>query len=515
LGGYDKDDDDDDDGDGPTVVVNQKSGDRDEGDPYVSYETVEDFVGSKSVGGFALREDEDDAYDDQPLTKVSGKVRVDKEAFDTVAYEHESDDEPADDKHEHDGVDFGGALSSWANLSSNPATATDTNPTPQGVTADGRPPLASFVLGGANLPNQNQRFRGPDLPDNYQVKRHVFGPDEHPLVLKAVSRAVQLEAADERRQEALQEALDANARSNAPTRVQTAGPMAGTTFVGLAEAMKNRFTASRASTEMQMGDQPLVPGLSRAKAGGSSGGTATPNTTADTATKTKPDIKITRTIVPFAPESLLCKRFGATRPKNVAVATMDGRNTEETYFQEEILKKAGVVSSATAFEKRKSNKDDVLASLASLNEMEVPQDSQAERPNMAIYKSIFEPESESSESEGEGALENVKEASVGVIAAEPTRFEEDTKEAPASRLAEESQIVTYKETEGSADQVDDETRRRRRGRRRSRSVDSSDASSDSRDRRKRRKKDSHKERRHRDEKKKKKKKSSKRKHEHK
>jgi hypothetical protein len=47
---------------------------------------------------------------------------------------------------------------------------------PQGVTADGWPPLASFVLGGANLPNQNEGFRDPDLPENYQVKRHVFGP---------------------------------------------------------------------------------------------------------------------------------------------------------------------------------------------------------------------------------------------------------------------------------------------------------------------------------------------------
>jgi hypothetical protein len=520
LGG-DVNDDDNDGGDGPTVV-HPKSGDReaDGGDPYVSYETVEDFVGSKSVGGFALREDEDDAYDDQLLTKVSGKVRVDKEAFDTVAYEHESDDESADAKHENDAIDFGGALSSWAanSSSSNPtATATDTNPTSQGVTADGRSPLTGFCLGGASLPNQNQRFRGPDLPENYQVKRHVFGPDEHPLVLKAVSRAVQLEVADERKQEALQEALDANARSNRPTRVaQPVGPMAGTAFVGLAEAMKNRFTASRISTETETGDQTLVPGLSHAEPGGSSGDTAPPTTTTNTAADTKPDIKITRTIVPFAPESLLCKRLGVVRPKNIVVASIDDRTTEESYFQQEILKKAGVAASTSTTERRKSSRDDVLASL---NEAEVPPEAKAERPPMAIYKSIFEPESASSESEGEATSDEDKEEKAGTIAAELARSEDSAKAspAPAPGHMEESQMVACTEPKGSAEQAGDKSGRSR-SRRRSRSAeDSSDDTSDGGERRKRRKKDSHKERRHhRDEKKKKKKKkSSKRKHEYK
>jgi hypothetical protein len=524
LGGND-DDDDNDNGDGPTVV-HPTSGDReDAGDPYVSYETVEDFVGSKSVGGFALRGDEDDAYDDQLLTKMSGgKVKIDKEAFDTVAYEHESDDEAVDTKHENDAIDFGGVLSSWAN-SSNPATATDKNPTSQGgVTTDGRPPLTGFALGGASLPNQNQRFRGPDLPENYQVKRHVFGPDEHPLVLKAVSRAVQLEVADERKQEVLQEALDANARSNRPptaSRVQPVGPMAGTTFVGLAEAMKNRFTASSSSTETKTGDQTLVPGISHAKPGGSHGETTPPNTTTDTTVKTKPEIKISRTIVPFAPEALLCKRLGVVRPKNVKAASagIGDRNTEESYFQEQILKKAGgaVSSSTVTTERRKSSKDDVLASL---NEAEVPPDAEAERPTMAIYKSIFEPESESSESESEGASDKEQEEKAEVIADELAQSEESAKASPAPGQLEESQIVAYSEPKRSDEQVDDETRERsrRRRRRRSRSAeDSSDDSSDGDERRKRRKKDSRKERRHRDEKKhkKKKKKSSKRKHEYK
>ena len=48
---------------------------------YESYEVVQDFVGSRTVGGFALQDDEDDAFDDnhsKQLTKVSNKNKPQK-----------------------------------------------------------------------------------------------------------------------------------------------------------------------------------------------------------------------------------------------------------------------------------------------------------------------------------------------------------------------------------------------------------------------------------------------------
>ena len=503
----------DDDEDGP--AVRDRLGNRgtaSSGEPYVSFETVQDFVGSKSVGGFALREDEDDAYDDQPLTKMSDKVRVDTDAFDTVAYEHESDDEPTVGVDDETGIDFGGALSLWANASKPVTTttaATDTRQTSRGVTADGKPPLKGFVLGGANAPNQNQRFRGPDLPEHYQIQRHVFAPDDHPLVLKALSQAVQLQAADERRKEALQEAMDANARSIAPTRVKRAGPIAGTAFIELGQAMKSRFTASKGSTETRDGDAPLVPGLSFVKTGESDAAIATEPSPVFTLAQAKPEIKITRNIVPFAPEALLCRRFHVRMPMNVAVANYDSRTTGESYFQEEILKKAGVLASSGSSKSKASNKDDFLGSL---NEAKAPGDAHKDRPAMAIYKAIFEPESEeeSSESEDEELAEG-NEQSILSVAADQNHS--DT--AVSKEAAGESRLVPYSKLREPTQLVDGGESRDRRNRRRSRSADSSGESSDDRDRRKRRKKDVKEKRRHRDDKKKKKrkKKSSKRKHE--
>ena len=444
-------------------------GDDPDDDAYVSYETVEDFVGKKSVGGFALREDDDQAYDDDPmtLTKVSDKVRLDTDAYNNEIYEHSSDDDDDDDDDgNHDvrhcfqatqqrastttnkaartnnhkkGSDFAGVLSSFADTGAGGSSSSraDNASKAGGVTADGRSPLTGFVLGGTFASHSMpKRYRGPDVPLSYQVTRHAFGHDEHPLVLKALSRAVQLEAVDEKRRQALEEALRTNAASNAPSRrlqlkyngnsisnssskpvQRSEAPMAGGAFVGLAQAMKNRFTSvvedsngKKVESGLRIPSKEKVPTNLDAQ---STSSVTEANENAG-ATSVKPEIKITRTTHPFAPHRLLCKRFHVPVPASSSHATTTGsdRVTEASYFHQEILQPAAVAGSANK-KQTEANKDStktqqsnsMLSTLfnedGTMKDDSVAVAKTAEvRPSMEIYKSIFEPQSDEDEDSG-------------------------------------------------------------------------------------------------------------------
>jgi len=472
-------------------------------DPYISYETVEDFVGTKSVGGFALREDEDDAYDDEPRTHISDKVRLDRESYETVAYEHhESDDDEAavHAQNKAEEVNFGGLLSSWA--TSNKDRVSDQTVS-VGVTADGRPPLPGFLLGGSSS-TPSQRFRGPDLPDNYRIQKHVFDSDEHPLVLKAVSRAVQLEVDDARKKAAVEDALQSNAATNAPSRIHPRSDkaIAGVAFAGLAEAMKSRFTSQRSEETQSEPSRSAGLSLPQPKEDTTQQSPVAPNE----AVENERVFKITRSVASFAPTPLLCKRFGVSALRqSMAIESSDNRRKEEAYFQDKILKIAAESDSLAKTAKQESSAGERTVqpkdTLATQSEEEPLQ-----RPSMATYKSIYEPDSESSAGEDEGdsgvgsADRNEKE-----VASESADDKPKKANVTVQSVVEVTAEDSVQVPDASRESVEPEDQHRRQ-RKRSRSAESSSLSKESR---RRRKKDDQRSKRRKDDRRKKKKRKKK------
>lgn len=419
-GGDDDDDDDDDAGDTARMASQQSRNGRHHDhqqeveDHYAAEDTLEDFIGTKSSSGFALREDQDDAYDDeQGLTQVSGKVRLDEDAFGTVAYEHsESDEEERSaTTTQQSAIDasIGGVLSSWASANSSTQLGSnngDGATCARGVTADGRPPLKGFVLGGSGggVGGQsallNQRHRGPDVPYSYKLKPHVFGPDEHRMVVQAFSRAIKLQADDQRKRATIQKALDSNAAAVKARIVQNkTEPLALNAAVfDLKASMKSRFTAAKTeeNTTKQTGMQPnRAPGLSL----------PVPPVPSTSLSLSKPgdfpdseEVKITRSVLSFAPSSLLCKRFHVRMPENTIRALSGQINEvaekggENAYFGG-ILKKAKAAGGAG---KCDANSADKVAGIPKKNALSLEETAEMEkkeeqRPAISIYKSIYEP----------------------------------------------------------------------------------------------------------------------------
>ncbi|KAI2507983.1 hypothetical protein MHU86_6390 [Fragilaria crotonensis] len=284
----------------------------DVGDQYLSYETVHEFVGTKTAGGFALREDDDDVYDETPSETKA--IHINKDEYDTEIYEHESDnDDPESGK-----TNLGGLLSSWA--------TGDSRTSDRGTTSDGRQPFAGFCLGGTTAQVGNARFPGPEVPAKYVLKRHEFRDDEHPAKLQQVARQ---ERVHERRQDALQRLKD---------------PMAGGTFSGLAAAMKNRFTAATVPvTTAEAITSPV--GLYRPVVG------AKPkDASEDVATNDVKDYTIiSKSYLVFYPELLVCKRLGVTPPIHSNSKPLEQKqNAESAFFEQEVMKRAAEAKPAEA-----------------------------------------------------------------------------------------------------------------------------------------------------------------------
>jgi hypothetical protein len=436
-----------------------KREDPDGGDPYVSFETAEDFAGYKSVGGFALREDDDDAYDDRP---ISDKAKIDRDAYDTVVYEHESGDEdhhhsPTGVKESSGAAGFGSFLSSWAKV----ASAKETIATSTARTSDGRPPLSGFVSGGTDSISSPSRFRGPDIPSDYIVRRHVFAEDEHPLVIKALSHAEQLISADRNKEAAVEEALASNAAVHAPG--QTRALVANGIFAGLSSALTSRFAPETTCVEME---PARAPGLSF----------SIDLSSLQEMSRMDDDkidknmaftITITRTVLPFVPEALVSKRLHVKFQSNATATTVsavDHRSQEEAYFYDEIVPKAvqeqsrvGVKVAGTVG-KADCAEDD-----------EYRKDIHADRPSVEFYKSIFEQTSDDlSSTSNDGDEEGHQHCTSSVVS---TRFKSVMPTTPDP--VAETRLVSYetsKEAEG------EESVKRKIHDQRSQSLDSSDIS---------------------------------------
>ncbi len=410
-------------------------------DPYNDYETTEDFVGSKSVGGFALREDDDDVYDNNMLPEQDNPS-LDHDQYDTVVYEHESD--PEDDLSRPNSnpsikratQDLSGLLSSWATGKKDDVKAgkaigkpadNATISTMVGLTADGHAHLAGFVLGTSSLPTQKvQRYPGPSVPADYKVQRHVFASEHMPSTLEVLSRAVQLEMVGERQRAALHDALEVNAAANAPGRQAQRDrekPMAGPTFSALAVAMKNRFRSS----ETQVGSEKSRDEMEEKE---------------ELAVDSKEGIKITRTVMTFVPTTLLCKRLHVPMPKGVGAGVESSeRVSEATYFQSQILDTA-----QSAHAKSKDNqKSDKTRDLQTKEFVQLGTDDatdvevdQKERPPMEVYQAIYEPDLETS-SESEENEVSVKEGEE-MTAEDESRPSADLLDEPRLGSADENNL---------------------------------------------------------------------------
>lgn len=367
----------------PEEVQNEEI---EEDNPLISYVTEQSFVGTKTVGGFALREDDDDVYDDD--AKAS---KVNRDEYDTVVYEHTSDVED-DSIKDVTGENFGSVLASWA-TSKTGISETTTN---RGITSDGRPPLSGFVLGASYMTGQPTRYPGPDIPDGYEPKRHEFGEDEFPGTWQDESRNLQQELRDQRRKT---EEGELKTETTQKKNIRESGPMASATFAGLAIAMKNRFTTS--APEATQDTKPSAIGLQQPTARDPDIDQLHEQGVSREADVPKP-ISIQRSVMTFVPESLLCKRFHVIAPLHAKLTSGKEQlvsKGETAYFEREILSKA-TSSSVSAPKERKPGSKHTFQEKAT-EEEHAQDDFVDSRPSMKLLESIFEPDSESSESEQE------------------------------------------------------------------------------------------------------------------
>jgi len=473
--------------------------DDNDGDDYLNYETTEDFIGKKSVGGFALRDDEDDAYDNTNDGKGGKPSRAMLgEEYNTEIYEHQDSDneesagtvtfDPSRAQLNDRGLlqrktDLSGVLTSWANTSN---TTTKT----AALMSNGRPPLEGFVLGGS-INSHKQRYPGPDMPRDYITKRHVFGENEHPLIFQTIARAVKLQEKEQQRQKMNQKALPPLAGSN--------------NFVNLAEAMKSRFTTSKTeetkATERVglYSPDPLVAKPQRVD------GIAPTNAPA-----VKKPIMLKRTVQSFLPHPLLCKRFGVPVPKNAVGISMNSsmissnqpsRVTEANYFEKEIMS----VREHEKLAKKEKVREQKVSGVKTEADMDLEQDPDGlQRPSMEKLKSIFDAvsdtdsstdldaSSDEDEEQEEQPEENILQRAKDIVAnAVAMDSERHSSEAPNPE-SKDNDNKSMSSAASSADSRRRERRRKRksprkhssRRRKRSRSPDSEE--DDDRQRRKER-----------------------------
>lgn len=486
----------DDDGEKDSSTNKKPSRSNRDGGEYLSYEAAEDFVGSRSVGGFALRDDEDDAYD-APTIAPGGKAStLVGEEYNLEVYEHDSDD---DQDHGHqvlpstskakttsnvaphnDNSVLGGLFDSWANRQD--PNSTSKKKKGIGLTSDGRPPVKGFVLGGS-MDVHKKRYPGPDIPRDYRIRRHEFGENENPLVFQTLARAEQLLQANTIGRDTRQRETVANLPP-LPTSTTLKPPaptiLAGNQFAGLATAMKNRFTTSKTSNDHKGNDTttPRQVGLYQPQAFAQQDIKNVPDPPKQKEEVKKP-ITLHRTTQSFVPHPLVCKRFGVPVPKQVvstggraAQLTGTGRMTEASYFEKEIL--------STAMQQQGKDRQDTAAKKLPQqdNQVDAEEDKDGppegvERPAMEKLKSIFEPQSESEESsEADTDLDSVSDKS-GTAREKSNATSEALilYDGEKERNQRESRTVEYNEAEedngnSSSDFSDDSSERHRKDRKR-------------------------------------------------
>jgi len=410
---------------------------------YLSYETVEDFIGKRSAAGFSLRDDEDDAYDDDDMRSnpnAFGRTTVERQRtggfkvgdeYNTEVYEHESSDDELNDSNPNqiysrkhlfrtegdkgsnsrsskinDGNRkkdvVGNAFDVWAGADqSSKGEKSLSNPQTHILTSDGKPPIAGFVVGVERTENK-QRYPGPDVPRDYTIHRHEFGENENPYVLEALSNAVRLERKEERRSQMRRQQQQQDSQRQPQQQRDDASRPLTKNFALLGAAMKNRFTSS---TEESSNSYPAGLHLPRPveKRQDSS-----EDVIDEKQRKDASEIKITRTAKSFFPNPLVCKRFRVPVPTNARknaglIASDEKKNSEATYFEREILWKAKqeLQDKKTA----SKNTSDKAESNSEKESTESKKPEGIDRPSIETLRSIFQASSDESSSEDEDGEE--------------------------------------------------------------------------------------------------------------
>ena len=400
----------------------------------LAYETAEDFIGRKGTAGFALEDDDDDVYDNVQVASSAGMstiggghaskfVGIGGEEYHTELIDHDSDAEGEDSSQaKHGGsVAFAGALSAWATGEDMNGATGGTSFTTKAVTSDGRPPLDGFVLGGSGGEKDitNKRFPGPDLPPNFEPVRHVFREEDLPEQVAEQSKKAKEEA--EKTRGAQSDGAATSKRYTNPQTRDDVTPMAGNAFAGLAAAMKNRFTSGgpdAGKTE----DKDYI-GLRMPNSLSDVGGVAL-TVPANKEEGERKEIQVKRSTMLWNPEPLVCKRLGVRPPpRSTTPISTQQKQTEELYFNKDILGAAGAAA-ATASISDPSGNGAVNAGDIGNNDVPIrpPQlgdDIGESRPPMDLFKSIFgAPSSDSDDSsssdeddsEGEGEGEGIAAA---------------------------------------------------------------------------------------------------------
>ena len=384
------------------------------GGEYLSYETVEDFVGTRSSSGFALRDDDDDAYDPtamggdrndvKPFAKGSRLSQDYHNEIVDLDEDSDIDDEATpslpkkaktafEQPSKHVNNVLAGALASWAGKNE-PTKSNVKDQTAQALsgplTSSGRPPLPGFRLGGS-MESNKKRYPGPDLPRDYQLKPHQFGPNERLAILHTIGSAMQLEGKQKAREVQLaeQQQMKEIKRSELPS-------LGGNQFATLATAMRSRFTTA---TEQSTRDTDQTP-----QAGLSLPPKIQNKNQGDLQTKAQPGnsvlkpVTVKRSTQPFMPLPLVCKRFGVSLNRHIprlAGIETDHKVTEASFFETEILgavREAAVTSGTTAMASSDRKARDTTESIVEEPMAQVP------RPSKEELKAIFEPESDGASS---------------------------------------------------------------------------------------------------------------------
>jgi hypothetical protein len=384
---------------------------------YASRESQHEWIGRRTVGGFSLHDDDDGAYDDEHddgvfsdrrMTATGTNLCVNREAFDTEldvgdgdhssideqeGTTHDVEEQARKQRHAAGGAsqpDVGGLFSSWADSASAPSNIRGGKPVV--ATSDGRPVLPGFVLSAVDGTLTARRFRGPDVPVDYDVTPHVFGPRENPLVFQALLHAETLQSNDDQRSvrgdsrpwiaaRLAEIALQHEARlasTPPPPRGPTSARRAA--FAGISQAMNARFTAASSTSVPLDPEHPLEM-----------------NATATTGQPAQPrTVEVIRTYAEFAPASLLCKRFQVPVPAllSTAPASFSHRTKEEAFFQDEILSRLTPTKSEkgedlSATHSDSSPKQDGLVEILNSQAPVRPPDEYL--PSVEVFKSIFEP----------------------------------------------------------------------------------------------------------------------------
>jgi len=398
--------------------------DGDSGDDVLAYEATEDFVGAKTVGGFALHDDDDDVYDQRhglgfgidkkdSLVSKASKLKVDENEYQNEIYEasdSDGEDFPATSmQHNHESASsqvnknivekknnkavnvFAGALNAWATGTTNIGAEIDTKPQKvvAAITSDGHLVMKGYTLGGdSGTSSSKERYPGPQPPSNYEPIRHEFDQSDAMIHMKIKSSQMRMDMKSHRRSEVSAAAANTQKAPSAYNRgiQRDLKPMAGPSFAALSNSLKDRFTGGSSSTSVAQDANdkrnhkaPLDPPTR---------------------------VKVTRTTTAWQPSPLLCKRFkvnvprvsmGGTMKPNVR-KTLPSGSREESFFREQVL---GQLAKNKNLSKNLEGKGGSRQNGKNRNEEKNSYElfdggmnaSDIERPTMEYMKSIFEPES--------------------------------------------------------------------------------------------------------------------------